>query len=86
MQAAAERAHAEAKLQAIRHTEHVEAQLQAAERSERWQQEREELAAQYRRQRDIELRFFPSSCFDGAYPGMSFKKGEFGMGYYPDSA
>lgn len=60
------------------------AQLQAAERSARWEQDREELAAQYRRQREIELRFFPSSRFVGAYEGCAFKLGELGLGYYPD--
>ncbi len=83
-QAAAERAYVESQLQADRQSEHMEAQLQAAARSDRWKQEREELAAQYRRQRDIELRFFPASCFTGAVQGHAFKIGELGLGYYPD--
>ena len=83
-QAAAERALVEAQFQAERRSQHMEAQLQAAARTERWKQEREALAAQYRRQRDVELRFFPASCFSGAVPGHAFKMGEFGLGYYPD--
>ena len=83
-QAAVESSDEQAVLQAQRQAQHMEAQLQAAARTNRWNKEREKIVGQYRRHRDIELRFFPADCFTGAIPGHVFKMGELGLGYYPD--
>ena len=83
-QAAVERADEKAGLQAQRQAQLMEAKLQAAARAKRWNKEREKIVGQYRRHRDIELRFFPANCFTGAIPGHVFKMGGLGLGYYPD--
>ena len=66
------------------HRKRAEAEMAVEERTERWAQQREDLAQAYRRRRDIELRYFPASCWDGVHPGWVFKTAELGLGYYPD--